>query len=417
MTHIAVQTESNQLVTVDMPMTEAKRITVKQNVMVVEDKDFVYGPSGKPTVSQAATSKTNPAAKAEDKIIKPIVVPTGVPKPVETSCSAVSSCPPKPIVVPIGSGSKPAPCVKPVPPPVQEPESESDSSSDSSSDEEEEECACNPNDNKQIVMSRNKDELIIEHIVEKDSEDEDQQKAPIVAKKPGKVVIVDEAEDSSESDSDDDDDDDEDSSSDSSSSSDDDDSDDDEGAPEAELRAIIGNAKTRPQALINAGNKFDELDTTKDGLMSVDEVTKLLTGKPKVTAQERRDAENFLDILDLNRDGSVTRNEWIEAFGKMFDQLMEMQKGGAAVEGKKADDSGDEGDDEDEDKKAPVKEKPQDRTFAKIFENSAHKSAVELKAAMAFDVIDRTLSGKVSVDELLRIVSEDQGKTMDLDIE
>ena len=29
MTHIAVATESNQLVTVDMPIMEAKRITVK----------------------------------------------------------------------------------------------------------------------------------------------------------------------------------------------------------------------------------------------------------------------------------------------------------------------------------------------------------------------------------------------------
>jgi len=45
-----------------MPMTETKRITVKQNVMVVEDKDFVYGQDGKPIVSQSATSKTNPEA-------------------------------------------------------------------------------------------------------------------------------------------------------------------------------------------------------------------------------------------------------------------------------------------------------------------------------------------------------------------
>jgi len=51
MTHIAVQTETNQLVSIDMPMTEAKRITVKQNVMVVEDKDFVYGADGKPIPS------------------------------------------------------------------------------------------------------------------------------------------------------------------------------------------------------------------------------------------------------------------------------------------------------------------------------------------------------------------------------
>ena len=41
MTHIAVGNKcGDQLVTIDMPMDEAKRITVRQNVTVVENREF-----------------------------------------------------------------------------------------------------------------------------------------------------------------------------------------------------------------------------------------------------------------------------------------------------------------------------------------------------------------------------------------
>ena len=73
--------------------------------MVVEDKDFVFGADGKPVYSQPPG--TLPVAKAQDKIVKPIIVPTGVSKSIGISASAVKAAPPKPIVIPTSSGVKP----------------------------------------------------------------------------------------------------------------------------------------------------------------------------------------------------------------------------------------------------------------------------------------------------------------------
>ena len=42
-THIAVTTSQNQQVTIDMPIEEAKRVTVKPNALVAEDLDFAKG--------------------------------------------------------------------------------------------------------------------------------------------------------------------------------------------------------------------------------------------------------------------------------------------------------------------------------------------------------------------------------------
>ena len=42
-THITVTTSDNQSVTIDMPMVETKRVTVREKSTVVEDRDFTYG--------------------------------------------------------------------------------------------------------------------------------------------------------------------------------------------------------------------------------------------------------------------------------------------------------------------------------------------------------------------------------------
>lgn len=64
MTHIAVTTAENQLVTIDMPESETKRVTVRQNFLVVEDKGF--HPDG-----------TNVPLPEDEK--KPVVIPAGNP--------------------------------------------------------------------------------------------------------------------------------------------------------------------------------------------------------------------------------------------------------------------------------------------------------------------------------------------------
>ena len=146
MTHIAVDNgQGQQLVTIDMPMDEAKRITVRQNVTVVENREFCDCTADGKTVSHCPAPKH--AAQAEDKTVKPIVVPSGVAKPVSTVASAVVAKPPKSIVIPASSGPKPEPAAKsivvpissgPKPKPIikasAKPECASDKKSDSDSE-------------------------------------------------------------------------------------------------------------------------------------------------------------------------------------------------------------------------------------------------------------------------------------------
>ena len=55
-THITVTTADKQSVTIDMPMVEPKRVTVRKNSTVVEDRDFVsaYKEQANPTPAPEA---------------------------------------------------------------------------------------------------------------------------------------------------------------------------------------------------------------------------------------------------------------------------------------------------------------------------------------------------------------------------
>ena len=63
-THITVTTSDNQNVTIDMPMQEAKRVTVREKTTVVEDRDFVHGagPVATPAVAPAPTGSISTGA-------------------------------------------------------------------------------------------------------------------------------------------------------------------------------------------------------------------------------------------------------------------------------------------------------------------------------------------------------------------
>ena len=75
-THITVTTSDNQSVTIDMPMVETKRVTVREKSTVVEDRDFTYGggsdatpavapkPSG--SISTGAPKKAPPSDSDSD---------------------------------------------------------------------------------------------------------------------------------------------------------------------------------------------------------------------------------------------------------------------------------------------------------------------------------------------------------------
>ena len=70
MTHIAVTTSANQLVTIDMPMQEQKRITVRESSLVVENREFMEFAPYPASVPAAA-----------DEPLKPVVIPTGSKNP------------------------------------------------------------------------------------------------------------------------------------------------------------------------------------------------------------------------------------------------------------------------------------------------------------------------------------------------
>ena len=62
-THINVETKSKQQVTIDMLIKEAKRITVNESVMTVEDRDFIVGTPS----ATASTGQNKPLANISIK--------------------------------------------------------------------------------------------------------------------------------------------------------------------------------------------------------------------------------------------------------------------------------------------------------------------------------------------------------------
>ena len=64
-THITVTTADNQSVTIDMPMQEPKRVTVRKNSTVVEDRDFVSVYKEQPTPAPAPTPDKPEEKKGE----------------------------------------------------------------------------------------------------------------------------------------------------------------------------------------------------------------------------------------------------------------------------------------------------------------------------------------------------------------
>ena len=59
-THITVTTSDNQSVTIDMPMQEPKRVTVREKSTVVEDRDFVYGDAVAPSSVSTSAAASDP---------------------------------------------------------------------------------------------------------------------------------------------------------------------------------------------------------------------------------------------------------------------------------------------------------------------------------------------------------------------
>ena len=256
MTHIAVTTANNQQVTIDMPMQETKRITVKQNMMVVEDKQITDLPP------------------VQDEPAKPVVKPVGVQKPCShdvaegsessSSESEVEAAPVKPKgkAAPKASPAKVEKKKTAAPETKDAQGSESSSSSSSSSDSESE-----GDDATQATKA---------------APAQAKQPAAKAASKP--VVKADEQKDSDKESS--------------ASSSED----------EAELKHIIGDASTKMEAMQFASDHFATLTKDKEGKVKAAEIFKLIEADKhnEIDPKLHTEAQKLVKAIDEDGDGKVT---------------------------------------------------------------------------------------------------------------
>ena len=118
------------------------------------------------------------------------------------------------------------------------------------------------------------------------------------------------------------------------------------------MKKIIGEAKDRKEAEANAGEFFDKLDTSKDGVLQIDELLAIVE-ESEITDEARKEAEGLLETLDADKNGKVNKKEWMDAFGAIYDMMKKQEAGGEAPE---AEDDGADKDSEAEDKDAEASE-------------------------------------------------------------
>ena len=201
---------------------------------------------------------------------------------------------------------------------------------------------------------------------------------------------------------------------------------------------IIGDAESRAQAQASAGKKFDELDVDNDGVVSPEELMGILEDSESISEKDKKGAADLLAALDLDGDGKVDRNDWVKAFGQIFDffhsqkpvQASPAAKHAKVVEfeaklnndneskdknasKKKDSDSGDEGDDDESDESSEESsEEENESDMAHIIRESKSKKEAEANASNIFDELDTGKKGSVNANEILKLIDEDQGRSV-----
>ena len=85
-------------------------------------------------------------------------------------------------------------------------------------------------------------------------------------------------------------------------------------------------AQAREQALNTAREAFAKLDVNGDGTVTREELRGLASvstdGLAADAAQIEAKLEEFIATFDADGDGKVQLNEWLEFFGRLFDEVI-----------------------------------------------------------------------------------------------
>ena len=86
-------------------------------------------------------------------------------------------------------------------------------------------------------------------------------------------------------------------------------------------------AQKRAEAIEEAQTAYDKLDTNGDGHIDRDELIAhaKAAGAKLGAGGSDQDVDQFFQTFDSNQDGVVSKEEWLDFFGKLFDDVI--QKG------------------------------------------------------------------------------------------
>ena len=87
-------------------------------------------------------------------------------------------------------------------------------------------------------------------------------------------------------------------------------------------------ATERVKAMQKATEAFEQLDLDSNGLIERSEINKVSQeslGIPATSDPAQREAKikEFFDTFDANGDGKISKEEWLDFFGKLFDSVIE----------------------------------------------------------------------------------------------